>query len=290
MKTILLVNAKASKAGNRQKLIERSCKRIKFDCDFIYIKDPKELKSICKKIYKANPDLVIIGGGDGTVISVTDHLLNLGYKNNFAILPLGTANYLARNLNMPLDIKKALNKIKNGKVKKINLAEANNDMFSLIADIGITAKVSENVNDRYKKVLGQGAYIIEGFKQLFKHDAFEYTITLDEDKKVEGTAHQIVVLNADLNMQLSLAPKNNISDQDIKVAVYGDGISLLKLLIYTFLYIVSFGRIKKAINSYEVKQALIETRPQKKYSLDGEMKSNKPLNVKVSKTKIKFIH
>ena len=67
-------------------------------------------------------DAIIAGGGDGTLNEVIN-----GTKKPIGILPIGTANVVARELGIPIDPYHALQKIVTGKIKDIDLGIANGD-------------------------------------------------------------------------------------------------------------------------------------------------------------------
>src|SRR5690606_15247391 len=120
------------------------------------------------------PDTVLIGGGDGTIIEAINYFVKHGYKGAFGIIPLGTSNYLARNLKIPISLSGSLDKIAKGREKSITLPEVNGKSFALMTMIGISTEISDNVEVSLKQKLGQFAYIIETFKHLRHHESFNY--------------------------------------------------------------------------------------------------------------------
>lgn len=90
------------------------------------VKHPDELGAVVRE-YRNQLDLVIVGGGDGTLNAVVDSLVETNLP--LGILPLGTANDLARTLNLPLTMKEACDVIAKGNLKSIDLGRVNGKYF-----------------------------------------------------------------------------------------------------------------------------------------------------------------
>ncbi len=83
----------------------------------------------------AHHPLVVVGGGDGTLGSVSS-ILGARSSGTLGILPLGTRNHLARQLKIPMDVPGAVAVIANGERKAIDIASANDMGFVNNASIG----------------------------------------------------------------------------------------------------------------------------------------------------------
>ena len=83
----------------------------------------------------AGQKLVVVGGGDGTLGRLAGILAEKG--STLGILPLGTRNHLARELNIPLDLPGAAALIAAGTVRAIDLARVNGEPFINNASIGL---------------------------------------------------------------------------------------------------------------------------------------------------------
>jgi len=98
---------------------------------------PTGVDTALKRAVKAKPDMLVIGGGDGSVRAaahaVKDEDIILG------ILPLGTFNAVARDLSLPLELKPAVDAIADGYVRDIDLAEVNGRPFLGICVMGMHA-------------------------------------------------------------------------------------------------------------------------------------------------------
>lgn len=113
-----------------------------------------EIRKACKA---GDSDAVVVGGGDGTVSAAAAAAAEGGVA--LGILPLGTMNFFARSLQIPLEMKEAAEALAAGDVDTVDLAEINGRTFVHAVSLGIhPAMVEEreklSYNSRYGKMMG----------------------------------------------------------------------------------------------------------------------------------------
>ena len=92
--------------------------------------------------YKDNEHPLLIGGGDGTLKSCAEMLME--HKRAFGVIPLGTMNLLARDLNIPTEIDEALNAYAKGyKKMSIDVGVVNDEIFLCCVGLGTMPEASE---------------------------------------------------------------------------------------------------------------------------------------------------
>ncbi|HUO83369.1 MAG TPA: lipid kinase [Gammaproteobacteria bacterium] len=101
-------------------------------------------------------DCVVLGGGDGTLNCAAAALV--AARLPLGILPLGTANDLARTLGLPMDAAAAAAVIADGHVKPIDVGRVNDVHFFNAADIGLGTRVTAHLDRRTKSRWGVLAY------------------------------------------------------------------------------------------------------------------------------------
>ncbi|MUV38608.1 Diacylglycerol kinase (ATP) [Lentibacillus sp. JNUCC-1] len=111
-------------------------------------------------------DLVVAAGGDGTINEVINGISEQEWRPKLGILPGGTTNDFARALNIPRDIKKALEVIVAGETMKLDVGRVNEQYFINIAGGGKLTELTYDVPIKLKTMLGQLAYYMKGIEML----------------------------------------------------------------------------------------------------------------------------
>ncbi|MFC7474603.1 lipid kinase [Dankookia sp. GCM10030260] len=126
-------------------------------------------------------DRVVIGGGDGTLNAAIPGLLKAGLP--FGILPLGTANDLARSLGIPFELDAAAQVIATAAPRPVDLGEVNGHCYFNVASIGFSAELASELKAEAKKRWGKLGYGVAALGLLRR--ARPFTVTLVHDGRVE---------------------------------------------------------------------------------------------------------
>ncbi len=196
-----------------------------------------------KAAIKQGADVVVAVGGDGTVREVADALSGTGIP--MAILPLGTGNLLARNLDIPIaDLEDALLIAIEGRDRTIDVgrlrileadeeaapdpdvpgspdgrAEAGSEhIFLVISGLGFDAAMVADANTRLKAKMGWVAYFVAGIRHLHGR-RLEMKIELDDHEPVLVKGRTILMGNCGrLPGGLVLMPDAELDDGILDVA------------------------------------------------------------------------
>ena len=147
---------------------------------------------LAKEAVEMGVDLVAGYGGDGTQMEVANGLLGSGIP--LAILPGGTGNAMARDLNIPINLRQAAELIVSSpKRRAVDLARIGDRVFMLRAYAGVSTQdaASREEKDKY----GQLAYIQASLKFLTSKPPTHYRATVDGEV-IEGNALICFILNA----------------------------------------------------------------------------------------------
>jgi len=137
-------------------------------------------------------DRVVVAGGDGTLNSAVQALA--GTNLPLAILPLGTANNLARSLGLPKDLEEACDVAAHGSRRTIDLGWINGRYFFTTASIGLSVAITERLDSGTKRRWGPLAYAVAASRALLAAHPFEAEITWKDGTRHSRTV-QIVVGN-----------------------------------------------------------------------------------------------
>ncbi len=170
----------------------------------------------------AGADLVLVCGGDGTVREVCAELAGTGIP--VGIVPAGTGNLLARNLEIPLFLRSAIDVALNGQDRAIDMVEVSGDGFEdthfmVMAGMGLDAAIMEGVNEDIKRRVGWIAYVLSGIKALMS-PVVKVEISVDGSEFTAYRARTAVVGNVGfLQAGMPLLPDASIDDGVLDVVV-----------------------------------------------------------------------
>ena len=119
-------------------------------------------------------DLVIIGGGDGTLNAAAEALVEAGLP--LGVLPLGTANDLARTLEIPADPIAASRVIVDGETHRIDVGCVNGKHFFNVASLGLSVHVARELGVEVKRRWGVLGYPLTVWRALGQHQWFRAEI------------------------------------------------------------------------------------------------------------------
>lgn len=125
-------------------------------------------------------DAIVLAGGDGTVHSAAEALVELGLP--IGILPLGTANDLARAVDLPFDPRAAAEIIAAGTTRNVDVGAVNGKLFLNVAHIGLGAALADGLMRKMKKRLGPFAYTLAAGRALFGLRAFRAEIVAGAER------------------------------------------------------------------------------------------------------------
>jgi diacylglycerol kinase (ATP) len=175
-------------------------------------------------------DVVVAAGGDGTVRAVADGMVGTGRA--MGIIPAGTGNLLARNLDLPLaDVEEAFAVVLGGIDRTIDVGrlrvterpdgateEEPAHLFLVIAGLGFDAAMVADADDALKARMGWVAYFLAGARHLHGR-RLHARITVDDLEPVEARLRTVMVGNCGrLPGGITLLPDAVIDDGVLDVA------------------------------------------------------------------------
>ncbi len=137
-------------------------------------------------------DLVIVGGGDGTLNAALEGMVAVGLP--LGVLPLGTANDLARTLDLPADPLEAARLIVSGRPRAIDLGWVNGKHFLNVASLGLSVQVTAELTREVKRRWGRLGYAIGAWRALRRVSPFTALIRCDHHHW-SVTATQVAIGN-----------------------------------------------------------------------------------------------
>ena len=181
-----------------------------------------------KQALEAGASVVIAAGGDGTVRPVAETVRDT--TTALGIIPTGTGNLLARNLNLPLnDVDAACEVALNGVTRSIDVGvttlwrendEQSTNDFLVIAGIGIDAHMIANTNPDLKRRVGWIAYVDAGLRSLKRARKIHARFSVDDGPWRSAHVSSLLFANcALLPANIELIPNSAVDDGLLDIVV-----------------------------------------------------------------------
>ena len=220
-KTICFIVNPISGIGRQkviEKLIDEQLDRSLFDYEIAYTKAAKHAIELSKDAAERKVDIVVAVGGDGSVNEVSKGLINTATA--MAIIPTGSGNGLARHLNIPLNLKKAMQVINAGKQTRIDTIQMNEETFANVAGVGFDAHIGWEFAKFGKR--GFSSYVKVITKELPSYKAQDFELIIDGKSTIKN-AYLISFANgSQWGNNAYIAPTADIADGIMDIAILKD--------------------------------------------------------------------
>jgi YegS/Rv2252/BmrU family lipid kinase len=172
-RALLLVNSHSRRGHETLSQVVSQLEALDFELFEESTEKPQQLSDIIRR-YRDRVDLVIIGGGDGTLNAAIEGLVDTQLP--LGILPLGTANDLARTLGIPQSIPEACQILATGRCQRIDLGKVNHKHFFNVSSMGLSVQITRQLDKKVKRLWGVFAYAAIALKVIWKARPFSAEI------------------------------------------------------------------------------------------------------------------
>ncbi|MGZ8260577.1 MAG: diacylglycerol/lipid kinase family protein [Caldimonas sp.] len=124
--------------------------------DVRLVRGGSELADALRDAIARRPDVIVAGGGDGTVSTVAAALV--GGAIALGVLPLGTLNHFAKDMQLPLELEPAIDRIARGEMRRIDVGEVNGRVFINNSSLGLYPDIVRD-RERQQRQLGRGKWL-----------------------------------------------------------------------------------------------------------------------------------
>jgi diacylglycerol kinase family enzyme len=172
----------------------------------------------CRAIAERGDPLLIVGGGDGSVSAAASALV--GSNTVLGILPLGTLNHFARDLEIPVELAEAAKLIAAGSERRVDVGEMNGRVFINNSAIGLYPLMVIS-RDLQRARLGRSkrlAMLVASVRTLARFNHQRLTLTVNDEKERLDTP-LLFVGNNDYRIDIR-APGRRESLEDGQLSVF----------------------------------------------------------------------
>jgi diacylglycerol kinase (ATP) len=227
-----------------------------------FLPDSCDLEILKKEIKDFAPQLAVAVGGDGTVKLVAESILDTDIV--LGILPAGSANGMAKELNIDEDEEEALKTLLEGKVKKIHLTKINEHLCIHLADVGFNAYLIKKFEIQEGR--GMWGYFKAALKVLFTHTKMHLTLKV-KGKLVDINAAMIVIANATCYGSGALINPDGSLEDDLFEVIAVKKISLPELFKMAVTH-APYNREKTEV--FHTDHLVMQTTGKVHFQVDGE--------------------
>lgn len=267
--------------GETRALIEQRFAREQLGCEIRETREAGDALRWAREAPGEGFDLVVVSGGDGTIMEAMSGLIKSGSAVPLAQLPAGTANLLARALGLPTDQGEALDTIFEGKAIRLDVGYLPREdrYFALVAGAGYDARLIRDASRELKNALGFGAYVVTGIKNLFTLRPARIELEVD-GRRMRLRAHTILIINVgEINdANIALGPNIHPHDGKLDLMILSSA-SLLGALRIGLRILTRRFDDAKDLRYLSASRIRVSARPALPTQLDGEQLGTTPLEV-----------
>lgn len=293
---VVIYNPAAGSGLGRQR-VELSDVQTRFasggwQCATLATQAPGDGAQAAQRALASGADMVVAMGGDGTVNEVVQAL---AYQEvPLGIIPTGTVNILAREINLPLEPLAAIDALVAGAPRTIDLGKANGRYFTSMVGLGYDAEATLQLLPQLKAWSGQLAYWVAAFRTYQRHRAVRARLVLTDEtgkvRRLRRLVYMMVVSNGGLYAGgvLKFSPDANMADGVLDACIIRSGRWYRALFhgLLTFL-----GRLHQVtdVEFFRATSMHFKSSRPFPYQLDGDPAGHSPVTIEIAPAALRVV-
>jgi diacylglycerol kinase (ATP) len=222
-------------------------------------------------------DAVVAAGGDGTINEIVNGLS--GRDVTLGIVPVGTGNVLAAELELPVDAERLAAMLASGPVRRIHLGEVDGRLFTMMAGLGFDAHVIDRVDLAVKRRFGKLAYVLATLRQLKLWDRPSYRIAID------GVVHEcasVIAANGHYyGGRFVAAPQARLDAPNLEFVLFGKSSRGAALRYAAALACGLLGHMSD-VRVVRGREIVVAGEPHEPVQADGDIVARLPATIRVA--------
>lgn len=274
---LLLLNPGARKAGDDPNEVAEALRERGVTVIAESLESPDGVARVIAR-HATAVDRVIVGGGDGTLGAVTPALVETGLP--LGILPLGTANNVARTLEIPADLGAACDIAAGESRRQIDVGEVNGHCFLTTASFGLSVAITEELSGEAKRRWGTLAYVLTAARVVARARPFRAHIRWPGGEMHSRTVQVVVGNGRYYGSALQVAEDAAIDDHALDLYTIELRHWWELLTLGPALKRGSHGR-RRAVSTARAREFQISTSVRLAIDADGEIAAHTPAAFRV---------
>lgn len=240
-----------------------------------------DIDQLARNAVDSGSEMVIAGGGDGTVSAVASHLVHTGCI--LGVLPLGTLNHFARDLTIPVELDAAVSVLTAGRVLEVDVGEVNHHVFLNNSGLGLYPAIVQQREDQQNHGWSKWpAAIWATIKALARYQRLHILVSAD-GKQIARKTPIVFVGNNEYELDGIRVPSRSRLTDGVLCVYIPHPTGRLKLLGFSLRTLFGRPRTGEDFDAMLVPECRITSRHRAlRISLDGEvLRLPPPLHFKV---------
>ncbi|TVQ84264.1 MAG: YegS/Rv2252/BmrU family lipid kinase [Bacteroidetes bacterium] len=266
-KKILYISNPISGSGTDRQQIWESLKKIAGDSalEKYETKGKNDKPALQQQISNHEPDMIWIGGGDGTIRMVADAMGENDIR--VGIIPIGSANGLAKCLDIH-NLEDAYNSIKSGKTQKLDILKINDEICLHLCDFGFNAGLIKKFEEENER--GMMAYFKSSLRQFQEMRPYTFHLEINGEE-FQTKAKMLIIANGDMyGTGAIINPAGKIDDGTMEIiALNPDGFDEMAEISLALFR----GNLdeSESVRIWSGKKAIITNPDNADFQIDGEI-------------------
>jgi diacylglycerol kinase (ATP) len=281
---IFIVNPASGTNDDQTEIVNRICLEAKgYAVTLWNTTGNNDEQKILELLQPGNFDLIIVGGGDGTIKMVASQMK--GLQIPLLPVPFGSANGLCSCLGIET-WEDSLSAMQSGNLIQMDVLDVNGELCLHICDFGFNAGLIKRFEENDQR--GMMGYFKSSLSQVFENNKYTFTISL-HDEIIEVKAKMLVIANGDrYGTGAKINPKGKLDDGKFEIVVLNPD-SVKEWTTLTLGFIKEDFSDLEFVRTYSTKSVVIENPDDAEFHIDGEIKEQKgTVAIKLSERKIRI--
>ena len=249
-------------------------------------------EQLTRKALHRGYETIIAAGGDGTLNEVVNGIGEKADGIRVGLLPLGTGNDFARSLGLAPDLQSALNALRKGRTRAVDLIRVTSDRVRYFVNVsagGFSGVVDERLTPEMKENWGPLAYVRGAAAALRDLRPYHTTVAVGNDECIAMDLYNVVVANGRyVAGGTPIAPNASIDDGMLDVILL-TATSASQLAMLMPQIVLGSHLSSSAVVFRRASKVTVNSRPKMWFNVDGELVGNEPSVFQVLPRALEFI-